>query len=97
MILTLTTGLFLGNSVGRAQTVIYVDDDATEANDGPSRLSAYTHLQDALADAAKSDNGVTEIRVARGVYKPDADSWEDPTTRSSRSGSTPYRTASSCN
>ncbi|MFC1763385.1 right-handed parallel beta-helix repeat-containing protein [Planctomycetota bacterium] len=47
--------------------VIYVNDDATGANNGISWTDAYHHLQDGLADAARGD----EIRVAQGIYKPD--------------------------
>jgi predicted outer membrane repeat protein len=47
--------------------VIYVDDDATGANNGSSWVSAFRYLQDALAAAAAPD----EIRVAQGVYRPD--------------------------
>jgi hypothetical protein len=50
--------------------VIYVDDDATRANDGTSWENAYKYLQDALADANSAEKPV-EIRVAQGIYKPD--------------------------
>ncbi len=50
--------------------IIYVDEDATGANDGTSWVNAYGHLQDALADANSSPKPV-EIRVAQGVYRPD--------------------------
>jgi parallel beta-helix repeat protein len=49
---------------------IYVDDDATGANDGSSWMNAYVYLQDALADAETAEKPV-EIRVAQGIYKPD--------------------------
>ena len=48
---------------------IYVDADATGANDGSSWEDAFNYLQDALADARNGD----EIRVAGGIYKPDED------------------------
>ena len=47
--------------------IIYVDDNASGANDGSSWADAYNFLQDALADADDGD----EIRVAQGTYKPD--------------------------
>jgi hypothetical protein len=47
--------------------VVYVDADATGNNDGSSWTDAYNLLQDGLAAACEGD----EIRVARGVYKPD--------------------------
>ncbi len=53
-----------------ADRIIYVDDDATGANNGTSWTDAYTFLQDALADANSAEKPV-EIRVAQGVYKPD--------------------------
>ncbi len=46
---------------------IYVDDDATGANDGSSWQDAYNYLQDALS----TEWWVDEIRVAQGIYKPD--------------------------
>ena len=48
---------------------IYVDDDATGANNGTSWQDAYTFLQDALSDAQLAEKPV-EIRVAQGTYKP---------------------------
>jgi hypothetical protein len=51
-------------STGRT---IYVDADATGANNGSSWADAYNYLQDALAVA----NSGYEIRVAEGIYKPD--------------------------
>ena len=50
--------------------IIYVDDDATGANDGSSWQNAYTSLQDALADAETADKPA-EIHVAHDIYKPD--------------------------
>ncbi len=52
-----------------ADKIIYVDDDAVGANDGSSWQNAYTFLQDALVDANSAEKPV-EIRVARGLYKP---------------------------
>ena len=46
---------------------IYVDADATGANNGSSWAKAYKYLQDALMFASAED----EIRVGQGVYRPD--------------------------
>jgi parallel beta-helix repeat protein len=51
------------------KTIIYVDADATGANDGSSWADAYIYLQEALADANAAEKPV-EIRVAQGIYKP---------------------------
>lgn len=47
--------------------IVYVDRDATGANNGSSWADAYNYLQDALMFAGAGN----EIRVAEGVYKPD--------------------------
>jgi predicted outer membrane repeat protein len=47
---------------------IYVDTDATGANNGSTWFNAFNYLQDALAVATSGD----EIRVAEGIYKPDS-------------------------
>lgn len=51
--------------------ILYVDDSVPQSGDGSSWTTAYRFLQDALAFAAQPANGVTEIRVAQGLYKPD--------------------------
>jgi len=52
--------------------VIYVDANAPgPAQDGSSWTNAYNYLQDALADAGSAAKPV-EMRVAQGIYKPDA-------------------------
>ncbi len=60
--------------------IIYVDDDAHAPGDGSSWQTAYRFLQDALADANDSEKPV-EIRVARGIYKPDRSSAHPDGTR----------------
>lgn len=50
--------------------IIYVDGDAIGTNDGSSWESAYSYLQDGLADANSTPKPV-EIRVAQGIYRPD--------------------------
>jgi predicted outer membrane repeat protein len=49
--------------------ILYVDGDAPGANTGISWRDALTDLRAALEAAAEGD-GVTEIHVAQGVYKP---------------------------
>jgi predicted secreted protein len=60
--------------------IIYVDDDATGANNGTSWENACTYLQDALADAKDTDKPV-EIRVAQGIYRPDQGASQTPGDR----------------
>ena len=72
LIAAILLGLWCTVAAGK---IIYVDDDANEANDGTSWQNAYNYLQDALSDANSSAKPV-EIRVAAGVYKPDESSAE---------------------
>ncbi len=57
----------LALSAPAAGEIIYVDGRAPGANDGSNWTNAYWCLQDALAGAIEQD----EIRVAKGIYKPD--------------------------
>lgn len=69
----LKCSLFLAILIAFAKAdgkIIYVDANATGANNGSSWLNAYVSLQDALSDANSADKPV-EIRVAKGIYKPD--------------------------
>ncbi len=50
-----------------AQTRLYVDADASGANDGTSWTDAYTDLQDALDDAV-AGSGDYDIWIADGLY-----------------------------
>ena len=79
------TGLALALLTGRlvfAQSALYVDVNATgPVHDGTSWCSAYTFLQDALAEAEASGGVVSEIRVADGVYKPDRGANVTPSDR----------------
>jgi hypothetical protein len=58
-------------SAVQADSVCYVDDDALGGGDGASWATAYRFLQDALASLGDPQGGVTEVRVAGGVYLPD--------------------------
>lgn len=64
---------FASLGIGFPET-IFVDTDATGANDGSSWEDAFNYLRNALSDARNGD----EIRVAEGIYKPDEDT-ENPT------------------
>ncbi|MEM6319281.1 MAG: choice-of-anchor Q domain-containing protein [Bacteroidota bacterium] len=61
--------------------VLFVDADAALGGDGTSWATAYKYLQDALANAS-SDNTITEIWVAEGVYYPDEDEGGNVTNNS---------------
>lgn len=65
----------------RQSSVLYVDDDATGANDGSSWSDSYTLLQDALAAAAASGGVITEVHVAQGIYTPDLGAGQTPGDR----------------
>ena len=54
----------------RAESLRFADDDALDGGDGLSWMTAYNDLQDALGDAGDPNAGVTEIRVAGGIYVP---------------------------
>lgn len=64
---------------GAPPTRIYVDQDATGANDGSSWEDAFIYLQDALDLANAGTIPDYEIWVAEGVYYPDLDSDGDHT------------------
>ena len=66
-------GLALAANAARAQSILFVDDDAPLGGDGSSWNSAYRFLQDAL-DASWAITGDHEIRLAGGTYFPDQDS-----------------------
>lgn len=62
----------------QAQTIVYVDESASGANDGTSWQDAYTNLQDAF-DEANAGSGGYAIHAAEGVYYPDEDMDGDHT------------------
>ena len=66
---SLLCALFLVAASCTAATgkVIYVDGDAISEFNGSDWASAYRTLQDAIAEVQPGD----EIRVAKGIYRPD--------------------------
>jgi len=67
----------LGAAATAAGGTIYVDVDASGANDGSSWTDAYNYLQDALTVSSSGD----EIWVAQGIYKPDQGAGVTPGDR----------------
>ena len=65
--ITLVSIFLLVSSQVALGGAIYVDANATGANNGSSWADAYIYLQDGLAAATSGDN----IWVAQGAYKPD--------------------------
>lgn len=64
-----------------AHTVLYVDDDAPPDGDGLTWGTAHQYLQDALAAAGASGGQISEIRIARGTYRPDQGQSQTPGSR----------------
>ncbi len=60
------TGLFLLPVLTSAQQVLYVNTNASGANDGTSWADAFVYLDDAIAAADSSD----AIWIAKGFYTP---------------------------
>src|SRR5678816_3990608 len=64
-------GITAAASPSNAAVTIYVDDDAATGGDGLTWDTAYAHLKSALAYASNPVQGVSEIHVAQGIYRPD--------------------------
>ena len=65
---TATVDMGVDETSGVCPPPLFVDLDASGANDGTSWEDAFTHVQDALASAGNGD----EIWVAAGTYTPTA-------------------------
>ncbi len=62
------------SSATQAGVVVHVDDDGPPGGDGTTWATAYRFLQNGLGFASNPANGVTEVRVGQGVYRPDRSS-----------------------
>jgi len=67
----------LGIAPIHAQSILYVDANAPDGGNGTSWDTAYTDLQDALAEARTNAGTVDEIWVADGTYYP-VEAGSDP-------------------
>ena len=85
MVCTLGSSEFSPKFIGPER--IYVDADATGANNGTSWANAFTHLQDAFDKTESESFYPYEIWVAEGVYYPDEDSIGSNHTNNSQSES----------
>ena len=54
-----------------AGSTLFVNGTAAAGGNGQSWATAYQYIQDALTTAQNSGGTVTEIWVARGIYRPD--------------------------
>lgn len=66
-------GALLLSAAAEAGQVVHVDDDAVPGGDGSTWNTAYRFLQDAIAAASNPRNGIAEVRIAQGLYRPDRD------------------------
>ncbi|MHC4753761.1 MAG: hypothetical protein ACYTBP_01330 [Planctomycetota bacterium] len=70
-----TVDLPVGEDLCGPDVVIYVDETATGDSNGTTWANAYKHLQDAFANSCTKSG--SQIWVAEGTYRPDANS-NDP-------------------